>query len=257
MQPLPHRLERRVYIEAPRELVFKFFTDSKRWATWWGEGSSIEPKVGGRVLIRYPGGTEATGSVVELIPPERIVFTYGYVTGQPIPPGTSLVTITLGDDRGNTQLQLTHEFAEAGVRDQHEQGWRYQLSLFSNVVLDELHSRAVTAVDSWFELWSEADDDRRNIALTRIAAPDIHFRDRYSNVSGTAELLAHINAGRRFMPGISLRRTDDVRHCQGMVLANWTTRGSDNQAGPTGTNVFVFGSDGRIKSVTGFANSTR
>ena len=72
--------------------VFRFFTDSARWASWWGAGSTIDAKPGGRLLICYPGGTEVSGEVVELQPPQRIVFTYGYVSGQMIPPGGSGVS---------------------------------------------------------------------------------------------------------------------------------------------------------------------
>ena len=35
---LPYRLDRLITIQAPRELVCSFFTESARWAAWWGEG---------------------------------------------------------------------------------------------------------------------------------------------------------------------------------------------------------------------------
>src|SRR5262245_22443880 len=90
-----HRLDRAITIEASRETVFRFFTDSTRWASWWGAGSTIEPTLGGRVSIRHPGGMEVTGEILEIVPPQRIVFSYGYVGGSPIPPGGSTVTIQL------------------------------------------------------------------------------------------------------------------------------------------------------------------
>jgi hypothetical protein len=34
------------------------------------------------MLIRHPNGVEASGEVLEVLRPERIVFTYGYATGQ-------------------------------------------------------------------------------------------------------------------------------------------------------------------------------
>src|SRR5262245_64624494 len=92
---VPFELERSVLIEASRETVFGFFTDSTRWASWWGSGSSIEPRSGGRVVIRHPDGTEVLGEVRDLAVPDRIVFTYGNKTGNPIPLGGSLVTIQL------------------------------------------------------------------------------------------------------------------------------------------------------------------
>ena len=131
---LAHTLDRAVLIRAEREVVFSFFTDSARWAAWWGAGSSIDARRGGRVFIRYPGGTEVSGEVMDIIAPERIVFSYGYVSGAPIAPGGSLVTISLESQAAGTMVRLSHAFAEPSVRDEHVQGWRYQLSLFANAV---------------------------------------------------------------------------------------------------------------------------
>ena len=142
MSALAHRLDRTIVINAPREAVFRYFTDSSRWANWWGAGSTIDSRPGGRICIKYPEGTEVAGEVVEVHPPERIVFTYGYVSGNPIPAGSSRVTIQLAAERGATRLTLTHELGDAASRDQHIQGWRYQLSLFSNVVADEINAGA-------------------------------------------------------------------------------------------------------------------
>jgi uncharacterized protein YndB with AHSA1/START domain len=69
------------------------------------------------------------GEVLEVEPPELIVFTYGYASGRMIPLGGSRVSIRLEAEPRGTRLHFLHEFAEAAVRDQHVQGWRYQLSL--------------------------------------------------------------------------------------------------------------------------------
>src|SRR5580700_2941486 len=100
MTTLPHRLDRTVVIRAACETVFRFFTDSARWASWWGAGSTIDPRPGGKVLIRYPNAVEVSGEVLEVLAPERIVFTYGYASGTPIPPGGSRVTISLEPYQG-------------------------------------------------------------------------------------------------------------------------------------------------------------
>ena len=75
---LPQLVARSILVRARRTTVFGFFTDSARFAAWWGEGSSIDPRPGGAVRIRYPNGVEAHGEVLELTPPERVVFSYGY-----------------------------------------------------------------------------------------------------------------------------------------------------------------------------------
>jgi uncharacterized protein YndB with AHSA1/START domain len=249
---LAHQLDRTIVIDAPPAAVFRYFTDSARWAAWWGQGSTIDAKPGGRVFVRYPDGTEAAGEVVEVTAPSRIVFTYGYVKGLPVAPGGSLVTIRLEPAARGTRLHLAHQFADAAVRDEHVQGWRYQLSVFANVVADELHRDPGGLVDAWFTAWAETDETARTASLAKIATDGVRLRDRFSSVEGTRELSLHIGASQRFMPGFRLQRDGDARHCQGTVLADWTAFGPDGQPRGRGTNVFTIDPDGRIDSVTGF-----
>jgi uncharacterized protein YndB with AHSA1/START domain len=255
MASLIHRLDRSVVINAPREAVFRFFTDSSRWAAWWGAGSTIDARKGGQLRIRYPEGTEVSGQVVDVTPPDQIVFTYGYASGKPIPPGSSRVTIRLEPDRSATRVHLIHEFDDVAARDEHIQGWRYQLSLFSNVVADEVNAGAAATVDAWFELWADPDAEARGRTVARIAQDDIRFHDRHSNISGPAELMPHIAAAQRFMPGMRMSRSGGVRHCQGTVLADFSIAGADGVVRGRGTNVFVLGPTGRIESVTGLMNA--
>jgi uncharacterized protein YndB with AHSA1/START domain len=253
MIDLPYRLDRTVTIQAAPETVFRFFTDTARWANWWGAGSAIEARPGGAVKIRFPNGIEVAGEVLELRSPEQIVFTYGYPSGQPIPPDGSRVTIRLETAGAGTRLHLVHEFTDAAVRDQFVQAWRFQLSLFGNAVANEIHSGAAGVVDAWFGLWSETEEQARADTLAKWAAPAVRFYDQYSMLEGVADVTAHIGAFQRFM-GIRLERKGDVRHCQGRVLADWVALANDGQQRATGTNVFLLGAEGRIDSVTGFWN---
>jgi uncharacterized protein YndB with AHSA1/START domain len=255
MTPLPHRVDRTITIQAPVQTVFRFFTDSARWASWWGAGSTIDPTPGGRVLIRHPGGTEVVGEILEIAAPQRIVFTYGNVSGSPIPPGGSTVTITLERLGAGTRLTLMHAFAEAAQRDHFVQGWRFQLALFSNVVSNEANAGAQASVDDWFRGWSEPDAAAREQLFMRLASPDLQFRDRYSLLNGMSDLLPHVEAAQRFMPGLRLHREGAIRHCQGTVLADWTAVSADGQPRGRGTNVFVVGGDGKFTSITGLWSS--
>jgi uncharacterized protein YndB with AHSA1/START domain len=249
---LGYQLDRIVTIKATPEIVFGFFTDSARWASWWGTGSSIDPTPGGRALILHPGGVETSGEVLEVEPPSRFVFTYGFASGTPFPPGSSRVTIRLQSVDEGTQLHLTHEFpAEAG-REDHVQGWRYQLSLFANLVANEVNRQAERQVDAWYEAWSTDDSVARGESLSRIAAPHVTFNDRFSHTEGLADLAAHLDAARRHMPGLTLQREGAVRQCQGCALSDWTAVGTDGQQKARGTNVFAFDATGRITAVTGF-----
>ena len=254
MQELPYQLDRTIVIRAKPETVFRFFTDSARWAGWWGAGSTIDAKPGGKVYIRHPNGIESLGEVLEVRDPERIEFTYGFASGKPIPPGSSRVTIRLEPEAAGTRLRLVHEFAESAARDEHVQGWRFQLSLFSNVVANEVCADASNSVDAWFGAWAVADDKSREESLAKIATSEVQFRDRFSLLDGLEDLTAHSGAAQRFMPGIRMERRGDVRHCQGMVLAEWIAVDRDAKERMSGTNVFIFSADGKIDSVTGFTN---
>jgi uncharacterized protein YndB with AHSA1/START domain len=249
---LPHHLERSVVISARPDVVFTYFTDSSRWASWWGAGSTIDARPGGRLLIRLPGGTDVAGEVLEVVEPQRILFTYGYASGSPIPAGGSVVEIRLEAQNHRTRVHLTHRFAEAGIRDEHVQGWRYQLSVFGNVVTDLVHAGAADTVDAWFAAWSDPDADTRDALLNTAVASRICCRDRFSLIDGVAELMPHLAAVHRFMPGMHVARDGEIRHCQGTVLADWTARTADGQARGRGTTVFVLDADGLIESVTGF-----
>jgi uncharacterized protein YndB with AHSA1/START domain len=249
---LVHTLERSIVIEAPRETVFRFFSDPARWATWWGAGSTIDPRVGGALLIRYPDGTEAVGEILQFAPPERLTFTYGYALGTPIAPGSSVVEIVLKPHERGTRLELLHRFGDPAVRDHHVQGWRYQLSLFANLVANDLHANAADTVDRWFAAWSDPDAAARDATVHQVAAPGVRFRDRFSAVAGIDDLRAHLAAVHRFMPGMRLQRDGDVRQCQGMVIADWVARTQDGTERARGTNVFVLDQRSRIESVTGF-----
>jgi uncharacterized protein YndB with AHSA1/START domain len=256
MNPLEHALERSVLICATRRTVFSYFTDSTRFADWWGEGSSIDPRPGGALRIRYPNGATASGQVIEVVPEERVAFTFGYDDpGKPIPPGGSRVTVTLHDRPRGTLLVLRHEVADPSVRDQHVQGWRYQLALFANVAAREQHGGVAALVDRYLAAWSEGDGERRREDLRATTSADVTFKDAFSCTEGQDDLDAHLAAARVHMPGVRLEREGEVRQCQGTAVVDWVARTAEGQERARGTNVFDLAPDGRITRAVGLWRS--
>jgi uncharacterized protein YndB with AHSA1/START domain len=253
MATLPYSMERTLVIEADRDIVFRFFLDNDRWATWWGAGSTVDARAGGPLLIRHANGFESTGQVLEVSPPERFVFTFSLQAERVIPPEESRVTIRLEPHESGTMLRLTHELADAKVRDLMVQGWRFSLSLFANAIADEVHAGAGALVDAWLGLYSDPDETAREQTLQRIAANKVRFRDRFSCLEGIDEVGAHMSAAQRFMR-LRMERRGEIRHCQGMVLANWAAMNSSGQESMSGISVFTLGTSGRIESVTGVTN---
>lgn len=253
MSQHPHLLTRTIVIAAPRALVFRYFADSDRFARWWGAGSTIEGRVGGAVRIVYPNQVIARGAVTHFEPDRRITFTYGYEDpAKPIPVGGSSVTIELEDIDSGTKLSLRHELPTEQARDLHVPGWRFQLSQFANVVGDEHHDGCDATIDEWFAAWHETDAAARDALLRASCTDDVVLQDRYASLSGRDELDQHIAACLVHMPGTTMRREGDVRHCQGTALVDWTATDGQGRPRGKGTNVMRLAADGRISWVVGF-----
>lgn len=252
---LAFSLDRTVEIHARRATVFRFFSDAARFARWWGAGSMIEPAPGGVVRVRYPDGSTASGAITELVEDQRIAFTYGYDDpAQQIRPGGSLVTITLEDTTaGGTRVQLRHDVAAAKLRHEHIQGWKYQLAVLAKIASDDAHAAAPAAIAAWFAAWNEPTDDRRRALLAPIVTTGVAFRDGFGNATGLDELLAHIAACQRFLPGVRLDAQGTPRISHGTVVADWTMRRPGDDAMITGTNVFRLSPTGQIAEVIGVA----
>lgn len=135
--------------DAPRDLVWKAWTDPEHVMRWWGPQYFTSPvckidlRVGGKYLfcMRAPDGQDyySTGVYQEIVPPERIVYTDNFADadGNVIPASTygmsdeygeTLVTVTFEDAGGKTRMTLRHEGIPAGdMAENTEAGWSTSL----------------------------------------------------------------------------------------------------------------------------------
>ena len=255
MNPLPHSLSRSLVIRAPRDLVFRYFTDNERFARWWGEGSTIDARVGGEVRIVYPNRVVARGAITVFEPDRRIAFTYGYEQGHPeLPPAGSLVTIELADDENGTWLAMRHDLPEAKIRDHHVPGWRYHFAVFANVVTAECHRDVAAVVDRWFAAWAETEPRRRRELLAACTTDGVSMQDAWSCLVGRDELDGHIANTHVHLPGMRMRRDGEPRQCQGTALVGWIAADDAGNPRVRGKNVFRLAPDGRIAAAAGFAD---
>ena len=122
-------------LNAPREQVYGAWTDPRQAARWWAPkgftalACEMDVRPGGiwRREMRGPDGKLVVkhGLYREIVPPERLVFTYiTEHTGSVIDPET-LVTVTFADlGDGRTRLTLRHSaFETEAARDAHRGGW--------------------------------------------------------------------------------------------------------------------------------------
>jgi uncharacterized protein YndB with AHSA1/START domain len=121
----PLQVERRV--AAPPAAVYAFLTESERWARWQGVGAELDAVPGGLFRITMGNGMQAEGRFVELVPGERVVFTWGWLGHETVPPGSSTVEIDLVPDGEGTLVRLTHRGLPAEETAIHEAGWKHYL----------------------------------------------------------------------------------------------------------------------------------
>ncbi len=116
-----------VRIAASPETVFDFFTDPDKMIQWMGRSAELEPRPGGTLRCDINGRDVARGSYVELDPPARIVFTWGWEGEEPtVAPGGSTVEVVLSPDGDGTQLRLAHrDLPSAESAERHGHGWSH------------------------------------------------------------------------------------------------------------------------------------
>ena len=117
-------------INAPRELVFKAFTDPEHLAQFWGPKGfatsrcGVDLQVGGefRIDMRGPDGVSypCTGIYRDITPPERIVYAGTASDDNPcgagLPP-RSVVTMTFAVVDGNTKITIHTRLPSAAARE--------------------------------------------------------------------------------------------------------------------------------------------
>lgn len=114
-------------IEAPRETVFSFLVQQEKLLRWIGVSADINPEVGGTVRIDVAGGDVMEGRYLEITPPERVSFTWGWTGNAHVPPGSSVATFDLVADGSATLLTMTHSGLPDDQCENHAAGWTYFL----------------------------------------------------------------------------------------------------------------------------------
>jgi uncharacterized protein YndB with AHSA1/START domain len=122
---------REVQIDASPETVFGFFTEPDKITRWLAESATVDPRPGGINHQTHPGGDEnpsgpyyMRGEFVEVTPPSRVVFSWGFENGDvDVKPGESTVEVTLEPSRGGTLLRLVHRDLPASEIASHTEGW--------------------------------------------------------------------------------------------------------------------------------------
>ena len=129
---------------APRDKVYRAWTDPEELAKWWGPDGmtptieDFEARPGGRYRtgMRAPVGSEfwVGGEFAEVVPNERLVFGWAWQEDG-VPGHETRVTVEFRDADGGTEVVLLHElFLDATSRDQHQDGWSSSFDCLARIL---------------------------------------------------------------------------------------------------------------------------
>jgi uncharacterized protein YndB with AHSA1/START domain len=129
--PQTTSLQVRRTFAAPREKVFRAWTDPQTLKQWFGPpgyktiAAEVDLRKGGafRITMQKADGDPfaAFGTFQEVQPPEHLVYIWNW-TNNDI--GETIVTLDFRDAGGETEVVLTHErFEDVKQRDRHNSGW--------------------------------------------------------------------------------------------------------------------------------------
>ena len=142
--------------DAPRELVWKAWTDPEHLMRWWGPKDFTSPsckmdfRVGGKFIfcMRSKNGNNiwSTGIYKEIIPYERIIFTdcFADEKGNVVPathygmsgdiPLEMKITITFEEYEGKTKMTVKHAGLPAGEFEGANIGWNESLDKLADTL---------------------------------------------------------------------------------------------------------------------------
>jgi uncharacterized protein YndB with AHSA1/START domain len=122
-------LVREIMIDATPETIFPFLTVPEKHMEWEGTAVELDPRPGGVYRVLVHGEYQAAGEFVEVVPNEKLVIAFGWeMPGNPVPPGSSRVEITLHPEGDKTRLRMVHSgLPDRDTFDQHITGWDHYL----------------------------------------------------------------------------------------------------------------------------------
>jgi uncharacterized protein YndB with AHSA1/START domain len=128
-------LVREILIDAEPETIFPFLVDADKHVEWSGTTAELDPRPGGIYRVLIKGEHQAVGEFLEVVPNEKVVFTFGWdQEGNPITPGSTRMEISLHPEGTKTRVRLAHSGLpdEQAVTD-HTGGWDHYLDRLATV----------------------------------------------------------------------------------------------------------------------------
>jgi uncharacterized protein YndB with AHSA1/START domain len=120
---------REVVIDASPETVWEFLTDPDKITRWKGLNTTFEPRMRAGYRTEVIPDNIAVGEVLEVDPPHRLAYSWGWEGSDLVPPGSTVVEYELLPERDGTRVRLTHrDLPSRESLEQHVHGWEHYLA---------------------------------------------------------------------------------------------------------------------------------
>ena len=136
--------EKSVLVPLSADETFALITEPDRLRRWQTITARVDLRAGGDYRWTIIPGHSARGTVTEVEPGRRVVFTWGWEGDADLPPGASTVTITLEPSADGTIVRLVHDGLTDEQAASHGEGWTHYLGR-----LVEAGVRGDAGADEW------------------------------------------------------------------------------------------------------------
>ncbi len=121
-------LMREVVMDATPATIFPYLVDPELHLRWMGTDAELDPRPGGTYQVLVQGRHPSVGTFIEVVPEEKVVFTFGWdEPDHPIPAGSTEVEITLVPDGDKTRVRFVHRGLPEDAVGDHTNGWDHYL----------------------------------------------------------------------------------------------------------------------------------
>ncbi|MEM7095437.1 MAG: TIGR03086 family metal-binding protein [Actinomycetota bacterium] len=121
----PLTLER--VIDATPDEAFALFTEPDRLRRWMALSVGLDLSIGGDVRMTVVPGSINRGTVMELEPGRRFVYSWGWDGNDDPAPGESVVAVDFEPVDGGTRVRLTHTGLSDAAAPGHGEGWNHYM----------------------------------------------------------------------------------------------------------------------------------
>jgi len=142
-------------IDATPDEAFALFTEPERLRRWKAISAAVDLRIGGDYRLTVTPGHIASGTFTEIEPGRRVVYTWGWVGSDDLPPGASTVLVDIEPAGDKTLVRVTHRGLSADQAVSHGAGWTHYLERLGDVT---------ASGDAGLDPWAAGPDELDHLA---------------------------------------------------------------------------------------------